>query len=278
MKAATLIFVLAAATLFQAAVSSADDAFEPVLAPPAPGEKPLTPSEQALVQRFDRNGDGKLEQDEIDLARGSMQKLKQGREVLARKLYDKLLERFDADHKGQLSPAEQEEAVVFLQAKRPALYELLLKQFDRNGDHKLDAAETAALFQYLSGLPAGLSKEALPGAAIASSMESDGAAPAPPMSGPAMAKKIYERMLEAFDRDQKGYLSPAEQTEALEYLESNNPKIYQRMLDRFDANHNGALDPEELETMFGKLSQLKSAVLPGRIAAPTDTMGATPGK
>jgi hypothetical protein len=63
----------------------------PALAPPVHHEHPLTPQEQELLQRYDKNGDGKLDAAELDAAHGAAYQAKLGRDVLARQLYDRLL-------------------------------------------------------------------------------------------------------------------------------------------------------------------------------------------
>src|ERR1700679_410009 len=55
----------------------------PALAPPVRHEHPLTPQEQELLRRYDKNGDGKLDAAELDAAHASAYQAKRGRDVLA---------------------------------------------------------------------------------------------------------------------------------------------------------------------------------------------------
>lgn len=45
----------------------------PALAPPTHVARPLTPAEQAILEKYDTNGDGKLEPDELAAAHGATQ-------------------------------------------------------------------------------------------------------------------------------------------------------------------------------------------------------------
>ena len=134
----------------------------PALAPPTRHAHPLTPQEQSLLQRYDKNGDGKLDAAELDAAHGAAQQAKMGRDVIARQIYDRLLTQFDTGHEGKLNSDQQKQAVDFLQTNRPRIYQAVARQFDRNADGKLDAGETAALFQYFANLPSDLNAASTP--------------------------------------------------------------------------------------------------------------------
>jgi hypothetical protein len=54
-----------------------------------------------------------------------------------------LLTRFDARHLGYLTPDEQTRAMAFLAARRPRVYQMVLRRFP----------SPAAFFRYLSQLP-----------------------------------------------------------------------------------------------------------------------------
>jgi Ca2+-binding EF-hand superfamily protein len=283
--------LLCSATLFMTGRARAEDSapsaigqeiFGPALAPPLHHEHALTPQEQELLAKFDKNGDGRLAGAELDAAHGAAQQQKAGREVMARQMYDSLLAKFDTAKDGKLNPEQQKQALNFLKTERPRLYAIFVKQFDRNGDGELNQAETAAVFQYLSYLPSGLGKvapkAAMDGSANAMGGDSmamgagggemmDGAAAAPMAEKAASAKagnanaggtqmaKMYARLLKGFDHEGKGSLNPAEQAEALDYIETNNPDAYERMVKRFDANRDGKLDAAETAKMFAVLAK-----------------------
>jgi hypothetical protein len=56
----------------------------------------------------------------------------------------RLLERFDKDGYGKLSPEEKKAAFEQFKASHPELCQKLLQKFDKNGDGKLDENERAA--------------------------------------------------------------------------------------------------------------------------------------
>jgi Ca2+-binding EF-hand superfamily protein len=219
----------------------------PALAPPAHPPRPLTPQEQAILKKYDTNGDGKLEPDELAAAHGAAMQKTPARGAMARAIYDGLLTRFDVEHQGSLSAEEQARAVAALAADRPGIYQLLLRRFDRDGDGRLDAGETAALFHYFAALPPA-------GRALAG-------APRPPAAKGPPGKQLYVRLLAGFDHAHTGSLTAAEQAEAVDYLQANAPGVYDRVLGQFDQNGDGKLDAAEIATMFATLATL-SAPLP----------------
>jgi len=279
-----------ATTATQSAPSAiGQEIFGPALAPPQHHEHALTPQEQELLAKFDKNGDGRLDQAELDAAHGAAQQQKAGREVMARQMYDQLLEKFDTAKEGKLNPDEQKQALEFMKTSRPRIYAAFVKQFDRNADGELNEAETAAMFQYLSYLPSGLGKLATKpavtagaGAGMGDGMSAPGdtmtaggdsmsmgaasgdTAAAPmadrpkagnPKARQAQLGKMYARLLKGFDHENKGSLTPAEQVEALDYIETNNPQAYERMVQRFDQNGDGKLDAGETAQMFAVLAK-----------------------
>jgi len=133
------------ATLFLAAALRAEEA-----RPAAP----LTPTEAALLKRFDTNGDGKLDETELADAHEALRVQPGARAAIAGQVYSRLLEHFDAAQAGHLSPDEQAAAVQYLRQNAPRIYQALLQRFDLNGDGALDAAETAAMFGALGQVAA----------------------------------------------------------------------------------------------------------------------------
>jgi hypothetical protein len=86
---------------------------------------------EKLLEKFDANGDGKLDETEREAAKAAMQAKRAERKA-------EILERFDADGDGQLN--EQEKA-----AAKEAFKAKMKERFDANGDGELDATERRAL-------------------------------------------------------------------------------------------------------------------------------------
>lgn len=249
------------ATLFLASglgrAARAETAAVPVeaLAPPSHDAGPLSPQEEMLLKRFDKNGDGRLEPNEIAAAQGMIQQQMFSREALARKLYDQLLARYGAAKTGKLTDEQQVEALAFLKAKNPRAYAALTRPFAARDEGELNSNQRAALFQYLSNLPADLDNGGR-GAADEAGL------------GPRPAARLYDALLERFDVERKGSLSPAEQAQALRFLAQSRPGVYRRLVERFDRAGNGYLDPVESAAMFDTLAQLRAADGPRNLRKP----------
>jgi len=84
---------------------------------------------QALVQQFDRNGDGRLQPKERKQATRALRKLahrlqQQGRQLQGTSRRDRLIQRYDLDGDGNLGPGEV-----------PPRVKKRLRKIDRNGDN-----------------------------------------------------------------------------------------------------------------------------------------------
>lgn len=163
MKSLGLFPTLFAATLFLAAVRAAesDPMAPPPLAPPgtgATGAVKLSERDAALLKRFDKNGDGKLDEDELadahDTMRDEQMARSEGVEPQAR---EKILERFDANQDGRLDDEERAAMRKALAEGQAAFRARLMERFDLNHDGKLDAAERTAarqtFDQFLASVP-----------------------------------------------------------------------------------------------------------------------------
>ena len=111
-----------------------------------------------LLKRFDKNGDGKLDEDELAEAHEAMLREQMARRTAASsaapdaaKMRARALAMFDKDGDGRLSDDERAEMQRQLQEFRPAAFgsapnrAALLRRFDKDGDGKIDAAEMAEL-------------------------------------------------------------------------------------------------------------------------------------
>jgi len=90
---------------------------------------------QKLLEQFDANGDGRLDETERAAAKAAMQAKREERK-------QQILERFDADGDGQLNDEEKAAAKEAFKAK-------MKERFDKNGDGELDEQERRALKRHL---------------------------------------------------------------------------------------------------------------------------------
>ncbi len=125
MKKTLLSLALLAATLFHAAGRAEAPKPAPV--------STLTPEQAALIQRYDRNHDGRLDADELAAAHESMLNEKQGGGA-GGAFRAALVRRFDRNGDGRLDKTE-----------RAAARQALLARFDTNHDGRLDEDERAAM-------------------------------------------------------------------------------------------------------------------------------------
>ena len=87
----------------------------------------------AVLEQFDANGDGKLDESEHKTAREAMREKHQA-------MREKMLEAFDADGDGKLDESERKA----MHEARMAKHEALLAQYDADGDGKLNREEIEA--------------------------------------------------------------------------------------------------------------------------------------
>jgi len=98
---------------------------QPVLAAPEEGSGKRAELRQRALQKFDKNGNGQLDPDEREAARGAMQQRREqggrngaaGKGGAAPERRQKLLAKFDTDGDGKLSETEKA-AAKEAQAKR----------------------------------------------------------------------------------------------------------------------------------------------------------------
>ena len=138
MKTSFLLPSCFAATLFLTVGLRAADA-DPTSA--VPDDQAATPKASAahqaeLLKRFDKNGDGKLDDTEKAAAKAEMQKHGSERKG---KMRERALELYDKNGDGKLDETERAAAMADIKS-RPRV----IKRFDKDGDGKLNAEEEAA--------------------------------------------------------------------------------------------------------------------------------------
>jgi len=124
-QTAALAFVVGCAGL----ANAADEANK--------GRKPF--DRQAIIKKFDKDGDGKLNEAE---RKNAAKEIGKGARALPNR--EELLKKFDANKNGQLDPEEKEKARKELGGRLGKSREELLKKFDKDGDGKLSDAEKEA--------------------------------------------------------------------------------------------------------------------------------------
>jgi len=92
---------------------------------------PHVPPPPEILEKFDKDGDGKLSEEERKAMREAMHARMEER-------HKEMLEKFDTDKDGKLSPEEREKAREAMKAK-------MLEKYDKDGDGKLSDEERAAI-------------------------------------------------------------------------------------------------------------------------------------
>lgn len=131
----SLALSLFAATLIPVFAAAAD----PATATPAPARPELNARQRELLEKFDKNHDGRIDDEEKLAARAYMR----GMAGAPKERYKKTLKLFDKDGDGKLDDAERAEAEKAreeFQANREAV----LAKFDKDHDGVLNDEERAA--------------------------------------------------------------------------------------------------------------------------------------
>ena len=112
---------------------------------------------QKLLEKYDTNGNGKIDPDEMEKARADRGKPDaKGGNPGGEGLRDRMLKMFDKDGDGKLSDDEKAAAKEAMKNRaggaggRPNMEELI-KRFDKDGDGKLSDAEKAAAREAIKG-------------------------------------------------------------------------------------------------------------------------------
>ena len=154
-----IVTTLTAALLALPCLAADENEAKPV--PPAGGEakeqtsRPARPERGEIIKRFDKDGDGKLNEDERKAAQEEMRKRfgggapggapgaggAEGMEKLLENPGPRILERYDADKDGKLSDEEKKKAREEMKGRFDQGRGDMLKRFDKDGDGKLSDEE-----------------------------------------------------------------------------------------------------------------------------------------
>lgn len=130
MKTKLLIIIAATFGLLGAANAQA--------AKPDRPERKLPPE---ILEKFDKDGDGKLNEEERAAAKAAREEMMEARKK-------EMLEKFDKDGDGKLN--EEERA-----AAQEARKQMMLEKFDKDGDGELNDDEKAAMKEAMKHRPGG---------------------------------------------------------------------------------------------------------------------------
>ena len=190
------------------------------------------PSREAIIKKFDKNGDGKLDDEEkkaADAARPEQRRPSEGKGPEGGRpdpaKMQELIKKYDKNGDGKLDDTEKEAAKgEFAKQRRPgegqgpaggrldpAKMQEFIKKYDKNGDGKLDDTEKEAAKGEMSKLRG-------PG---------DGKGPAgKPGAGDGAGRRA--ELMKKYDKNGDGQLDDAEKAAAKADFEKNGPRREQK--------------------------------------------------
>lgn len=184
---------------------------------------------QAFMDRFDLNGDGRLDEDEIRAMREQMRQRQRDMMI------ERMIDRFDLDGDGVLNDEERKLAEAELEARRLEREARLLERFDLDGDGVLSDEELAAAreaFRPREGWGRGPGQG--PG---------DGQ-----FQGQGPGRGDWARMIGRYDLDGDGMLDLDESYQA--YLDQFEARERREFVRRYDANGSGTIGASDLEAFL----------------------------
>jgi Ca2+-binding EF-hand superfamily protein len=207
-----------------------------------------------ILAQFDKNHDGKLDEDETADAHEAMMQEQKERRAKAEAAKaggggQRLLEMFDKNHDGRLDDEERAAARKYADEHGitlpPATREEMLKRFDKNGDGQLDDEERAEMqkaMQAMNGRGAG-----------------------------AILVGMRQEIVRRFDKNHDGAIDDAEWAELSPLLHERIQNTL-RQLRRYDKNGDGTIDDEEWTAATAEirswLNETRPAAAPEKAPAP----------
>lgn len=264
MKRFGLSPLVASATLFLAARAPAQEAMAPAAKAGATETQMSVASKDGdarstaraavrsaeLLKRYDKNGDGRIDEDERLAAKEEMLMENIDRQMARlavtqatpEQLRARVLENFDQNKDGQLDDEERLAAQKFAEDRMAnpapqtgALREVLIKRVDKNGNGRIDAEERTALKEFFHEYGSSRASDS------ASAKTNADTTAAPPSTAPG---PFGAQWLKRFDRNGDGRLDAGERDAAEPVLRAELPRIPQFMR-RWDANGDGKIDDDE---------------------------------
>ena len=95
-----------------------------------------------LIQKFDKDGDGQLNETERAELKKQMMQRKEERKA-------KMLERFDSDKDGKLSAEERKAAFPVIAKENKEIHQAIRSEFDKNGDGKISPDEAKGIREWV---------------------------------------------------------------------------------------------------------------------------------
>jgi Ca2+-binding EF-hand superfamily protein len=196
---------------------------------------------QETMKRYDKNGDGRIDDDERADAQEVMLKERLDRQAqlgvgAPEALRARLLEVFDKNRDGRLDEEERTAVAEYSPGVNPALRGEIMQRFDRNRDGKIDDAERSVMMSFLT--------ESRPPA-------------------PAQTAAVRQELLARFDRNVDGKIELQEMAEAEKLLRPEISESAGRR-ERYDLDGDGRLDDAEWGLARGQIF----AWLNGTMVAP----------
>jgi Ca2+-binding EF-hand superfamily protein len=260
MKRPGLTLHLAAATLFLAGLR-AEDA-KPATSPPA-AAKPMGPMkgrrDAEMLKRFDKNGDGRLDDDERADAKEAMFKEQMDRQATRAAALGgteqeraKMLELFDKNKDGRLDDEERAAAEKFGRERAAALpagggpvRAEMIRRLDKNGDGKIDDAERAAGIEFIAGNLA-----QFPGVKQRFDRNADGKLDETERAALDEGLRTFAQAPAAGAKPGRGGPPPS--------FDSLPPAMREQVVKRFDKDGDGKLAGEELTAMQAEMARRRA--------------------
>ena len=97
---------------------------------------------QRILDKFDKDGDGTLNENERSELKQAMSQRREANRA-------KMLKRFDSDKNGQLSPEEKKAAVPVITEERKKIKAAVLEHFDKDDDGKISIDEREGIREWI---------------------------------------------------------------------------------------------------------------------------------